>query len=280
MPLRLTEAQLQHYRNDGFAAPVRVFPPAEAAVYRAELEAHEATLGQPVSYPEKSKCHLLFDWADAIVHHPAVLDAVEDVIGPNILLFHFTLQTKEAHRGTVAVWHQDDAYFNLDPAEEVTAWVALSNANELSGCMRMIPGSHKAGIAVHADTSVDDSIIRRVQQVGGYAPQDGVLAPLKAGEMSLHHTHMVHSSGPNNSDDRRIGLTLSYIPTHVRPTGSIRPAALLVRGTDQYGYYQPETRLAHADPPEARLQAHRQAAGLYYDLSKTEVPELSATQVA
>jgi hypothetical protein len=98
--------------------------------------------------------------------------------------------------------------------------------------------------------------------------------------MSLHHTHTVHSSGPNNSDDRRIGLTLSYIPTHVRPTGSIRPTALLVRGTDKYGHFEKETRLSHADSPEARRRAHHIAAGLYYNLSKTEVPELTGANAA
>src|ERR1700753_3643780 len=139
MPLRLTETQLREYHDNGFTAPVRVFSEAEGDGYPAQAYGYEAAVGKPVDYPEKSKCHLLFNWADAIVHHPAVLDAVEDVIGPDILLFHFTLQTKEAHRASIAVWHQDDAYFNLSPAEEVTAWVALSEASELSGCMRMIP---------------------------------------------------------------------------------------------------------------------------------------------
>jgi chlorinating enzyme len=271
MPLRLTEAQVEQYREDGFTAPVRVLSPEEAATHRAELEAYEATIGKPVTYPEKSKCHLLFNWADTIVHHPAVLDAVEDVIGPDILLFHFTLQTKEAHRDTVAHWHQDDAYFHLDPPEQVTAWVALSEASELSGCMRMIPGSHKQGIANHADTSNVNSIIRRAQHVTGYGPNDGMLAPLQAGEMSLHHTHTLHASGPHNSDDRRIGLTLSYIPTYVRPTGDVRPSALLVRGTDKYGFYETETRLRRSDPPETRREAHFRAAGLYYKLSETVI---------
>src|ERR1700753_2518094 len=140
MPLRLTETQLREYHDNGFTAPVRVFSEAEGDGYPAQAYGYEAAVGKPVDYPEKSKCHLLFNWADAIVHHPAVLDAVEDVIGPDILLFHFTLPTKE-----------------------VTAWVALSEASELSGCMRMIPGSHKIGIAAHADTTAEGSIIRRVQ---------------------------------------------------------------------------------------------------------------------
>jgi non-heme Fe2+,alpha-ketoglutarate-dependent halogenase len=149
----------------------------------------------------------------------------------------------------------------------VTAWVALSEASELSGCMRMIPGSHKRGLADHFDKPNEENIIRRGQTVTGYAPHDGVAAPLRAGEMSLHHTHTLHSSGPNDSDDRRIGLTLSYVPTHVRSTLETRPAALLVRGVDRYGYCEPETRLVQELSPEARL-AHRRSTGLYNQLAR------------
>jgi len=262
MPLRLTEDQIAQYREDGFTAPVPVLTQAEVTQHRAELEAYEAQIGHPLTFPEKSKCHLLFRWADTIVHHPAVLDAVQDLIGPDLLLFHFTLQTKEAHHATFAAWHQDDAYFHLDPPEQVTAWVALSEASEQSGCMRMIPASHKLGLASHSDKPTTDNLIRRGQTVDGYGPADGVLAELKAGEMSLHHTHTLHASGPNNSDDRRIGLTLSYIPTHVRPKGPVQPAALLVRGEDRYGFYRQETRLKQPLSPKAR-EAHALATGLY-----------------
>jgi non-heme Fe2+,alpha-ketoglutarate-dependent halogenase len=267
MPLRLTESQIAQYRDDGFTAPVQVLSPDEVRRHRAALEAYEAIGGKPLTFPEKSKCHLLFAWADEIVHHPAVLDAVQDVIGPNILLFHFTLQTKEAHRPTFAEWHQDDAYFHLDPAEQVTAWVALSESSELSGCIRMIPGSHKRGLAEHFDNPSEENIIRRGQTVSGYAPNDGVAAPLRAGEMSLHHTHTLHASGPNESDDRRIGLTLSYVPTHVRPTLETMPAALLVRGVDRYQHFEPERRLVQELSPEARL-AHRRSTGLYNRLAR------------
>jgi len=254
MPLHLTEAQISQYRDNGFTAPVPVLTQAEVTHHRTELEAYEAGIGHPLTFPEKSKCHLLFGWADAIVHHPAVLDAVQDLIGPDILLFHFTLQTKEAHRATFAAWHQDDAYFHLDPPEQVTAWVALSEASEQSGCMRLIPGSHKPGLASHSDQPAADNIIRRGQTVDGYGPTDG--------EMSLHHTHTLHASGPNNSDDRRIGLTLSYIPAHVRPKGRVQPTALSVRGEDRYGFYRQETRLKRPLSPEAR-EAHAQATGVY-----------------
>lgn len=266
MPLKLTEAQLHDYGELGYAAPIPVLTPEEVARHRAELEAYEAIKGKPLTFPEKSKCHLLFAWADTLVHHPGVLDAVEDVIGPDILLFHFTLQTKEAHRATYAEWHQDDAYFRLQPAEQVTAWLALSEASALSGCMRMLPGSHKRGTVSHFDKPGEENIIRRGMTVEGLTWEDGVLAPLKAGEMSLHHTHTLHASGPNDSDDRRIGLTLSYVPTRCRPTGDVRPSALLVRGTDRYQHFEQETRLVTPLSPEAR-QAHRRATGLYTQLA-------------
>ncbi len=265
MPLRLTEAQVQQYHDDGFTAPVAVLPPGDVRRHRAALEAYEN--GKPLTFPEKSKCHLLFAWADEIVHHPVLLDAVEDVIGPDILLFHFTLQTKEARRPTFVEWHQDDAYFHLDPAEQVTAWVALSEASERSGAIRMIPGSHKRGLADHYDNPHEHNLIRRGQTIAGYGPRDGVLAPLRAGEMSLHHTHTIHASGPNDSDDRRIGLTLSYVPTRVRPTSDVTPSALLVRGTDRYGHFEAEQRLARELSPEARA-AHRHSVGLYNRLAR------------
>jgi chlorinating enzyme len=267
MPLRLTEPQIAQYHNEGFTTPIQVLSPTEVHRHRAALEAYEAIAAKPLTFPEKSKSHLLFAWADEIVHHPNVLDAVEDIIGPDILLFHFTLQTKEAHRATFAEWHQDDAYFHLDPPEQVTAWVALSDSSERSGCMRMIPGSHRRGLADHFDNPSEENIIRRGQTVSGYAPTDGIAAPLKPGEMSLHHTHTLHASGPNESDDRRIGLTLSYVPTHVRPTLETMPAALLVRGIDRYHHFEPETRLTQELSPEAR-QAHGRSTGLYNRLAR------------
>jgi ectoine hydroxylase-related dioxygenase (phytanoyl-CoA dioxygenase family) len=270
MPLRLTETQVAQYRDEGYTAPVAVLSAEEARRHRAALEAYEAIGGKPLTFPEKSKCYLLFSWADAIVHHPAVLDAVQDVIGPNILLFHFTLQTKEAHSQTFVTWHQDDAYFHLDPGEQVTAWVALSDSTAESGAIRMLPGSHKHGLIDHFDNPSEHNLIRRGQTVDGLRPEDGVLAPLKAGEMSLHHTHTLHASGANDSDDRRIGLTISYVPTHVRPTTGDKPAALLVRGVDHYEHFEKETRLVTELSPEARA-AHRRSTGLYVKLSRMPV---------
>ncbi|MBX9942974.1 MAG: phytanoyl-CoA dioxygenase family protein [Reyranella sp.] len=259
----LTPAQVDGYRRDGFAFPVPVLSAAEVRDLRADLESGEARQGHPLDFPEKSKSYLLYRWADALVHHPKVLDAVEDVIGPDILVYHSTMWIKEAHTPAYVRWHQDGAYFFLDPLEHVTAWVALSEASERAGCMRVIPGTHRLPMIDHDDKPDPHNMIKRGQGISGrFDGERGVSMPLGAGELSLHHTALVHCSPGNDGDDRRMGLGISFIPAHVRPLGPVRPSALLVRGEDRYKHFLPETRLATPMSAEAQA-AHAEAVRLF-----------------
>ena len=263
MPKKLTDAEVRQYREAGFVGPVPVLTEADVQRYRTGLESFEARSGQRLDFPERSKSYLLFDWADAVVHHPAILDAVEDLIGPDILVYHLTMHIKEP--GTVhhIIWHQDDDYFHLAPAEHVTAWVALSDANRETGCMRMVPGVHKEGLIDHTEDPKPDHLIRLGKGIHGrFAEGDGVLVPVPAGSMSLHHTHTPHCSGPNHGVDRRIGIGISYIPAHVRPTTEPHSSALLVRGEDRYGHFHREERLVASESAAAKA-AHREAYRLY-----------------
>jgi ectoine hydroxylase-related dioxygenase (phytanoyl-CoA dioxygenase family) len=250
MPKILTDEQVRTYHELGYSAGAPVLTNEEVKALRAEIEAYEARVGHPLDFPQKSKSYLLFNWADALVHHQKVLDAVEDLIGPNILVYHSTMWIKEANTPAYVLWHQDSTHFYLDPQDHVTAWVALSEASEEAGCVRVIPGSHKLGQLDHFDAPSPMNMIRRGQGVGGYAEDDGITLPLKAGEVSMHNTRTVHASGPNNSNDRRMGYGISFIPTHVKPTGPVRPSTLLVRGVDEYKHFVPERRL-RSDPAEA-----------------------------
>ena len=262
MSKRLSAAQVADYERDGFVCPVPVLSTAEAQAARAELEAWEAARGAPIDFPEKSKSYLLFDWADQLVHHPRILDAVEDLIGPDILVYHSTLFLKEAHSAAFVRWHQDSTYFYLAPHLHVTAWVALSDASEAAGCMRALPGSHRWGNFAHDDKPEPMNMIRRGQGISErFDAETGYALPLRAGEMSLHHTDLVHASGANDTDDRRIGLAISYIPARVRPTGAVQPHALRVRGRD-LGHFQPEHRLREALSEPDRLQ-HQQALAAF-----------------
>lgn len=264
MPKRLTPGQVQQYRDKGYVTPVPVLSPEEVREFRAGLEDFERRSGKTLDFPERSKTHLLFDWADKIAHHPAVLDAVEDVIGPDILLYHLTMHIKEPGTDAIIVWHQDDDYFHLSPAEHVTAWVALSDATEEAGCMRMIPGAFREGPLPHIEDPQPNHLIRRGKGIfGRFGEDDGELVPVPAGCLSLHHTHTPHCSGPNRAADRRIGVGLSYIPAHVKPLTEPVNSALLVRGVDRYGYYHKEERLASPSESAEARRAHERAYKLY-----------------
>jgi hypothetical protein len=258
MPKHLTPAQIAAYERDGFVFPVNVLSPDEVRACRGELEAWERTRGAAIDFPEKSKSYLLFAWADRLVHHPRVLDAVEDVIGPDILVYHSTLFLKEARTPAYVRWHQDSTYFYLEPHLHVTAWVALSDATVQAGCMRALSGSHRWGAFEHDDRPEPMNMIRRGQGISGrFDGQSGTPMPVLAGQMSLHHTDLVHASGPNDSDDRRIGLAISYIPAQVRPVGAVQPSALRVRGRDA-GHFVPERRLDQPLSAPA-FEQHREA---------------------
>jgi ectoine hydroxylase-related dioxygenase (phytanoyl-CoA dioxygenase family) len=162
-------------------------------------------------------------------------------------------------------WHQDSPYFYLDPHLHVTAWVALSPASVQAGCMRVLPGSHRWGAFEHDDKPDPMNMIKRGQGISGrFDHETGTFMPLHAGQMSLHHTDLVHASGSNDSSDRRLGYAISYIPAHVRPVGAVKPSALLVRGRD-HGNFLPERRLAHAWSEEDRRQ-HKEALALFRSL--------------
>jgi len=263
MPKILVQQQVDRYRSDGYAFPVPVLTPDEVRELRADLEYWEGEQGHPLDFPEKSKSYLLYRWADVLVHHPKVLDAVEDVIGPDILVYHSTMWIKEPHTPSYVRWHQDGAYFFLDPLEHVTAWVALSEASELAGCMRVIPGTHRLPMLDHDDKPDAFNMIKRGQGISErFDGEQGVSMPLKAGELSLHHTALVHCSPGNDSDDRRMGLGISFVPAHVRPLGPVQPSALLVRGEDRYGHFLLEKRLAKPMAAAARA-AHGEAVRLF-----------------
>ena len=241
----LSQKQVNQYHNSGFVSPVNVLNQDEIKQSINEIEGFEEKTGQPIDFPHKSRCHQLFSWADYLVHHPKILDAVEDIIGPNILCYHATLWVKPAKSNSFVRWHQDGTYFFLDPAKHVTAWVALTIADEKAGCMQVIPGSHKNDFFDHNDDANPDNMIPRGQGLAiDVDTEAAVSMPLQPGQMSLHHTKLFHASFNNRRDSRRIGFGISYIPTEVKDIGNTPANALLVRGKDKYNNFLPEKRLA------------------------------------
>ena len=161
----LTDAQCAAFERDGYLFPLRAFSAAEARGYRDALEAYEAGTGDAIHSNMRHKVHLLFRWADEIVHHPRILDAVEDILGPDLLCWTTNFFIKEAEDPAFVSWHQDSTYWGLEPADVVTAWVAFTDAPVESGAMKFLPGSHKLEQIAHRDTYAADNLLTRGQEI-------------------------------------------------------------------------------------------------------------------
>ncbi len=267
MPKSLSRDQIARYRAEGYLAPLRVMSAAEAGALRARLEAVEARLGGPLRGDLRHKSHLLFPFLADLVRHPAILDAVEDLIGPDILCWNSNFFIKEAATPSFVSWHQDSTYWGLSSADVVTAWVALTPSNLANGAMAVIPGSQTLDQAPHRDTFDRNNLLTRGQEIA-VAVDEAAAVPLvlDPGEMSLHHVRLVHGSPPNPSPDRRIGFAIRYIPTSLRQLEG-EDSATLVRGTDRFGHFEleprPETDLAADMLAYHRRIAERSARILY-----------------
>jgi len=272
--MHLTSQQVADFHRDGCVFPFRVMSTERAAHYRRCLETHEAVAGAPLQGNLRHKTHLLFTWADELVHHDAILDAVSDVIGPNILCWTSNFFIKEPSSPGFVSWHQDSTYWGLEPDDVVTAWVAFTDATPENGYMQFIPGTHRVEQLPHMDTFHRDNLLSRGQEISVEVDRSKAVGiDLKAGEMSLHHIKLVHGSEPNGSADRRIGFAIRYIPTHVRQT-KVRDSAQLVRGVDRFRHFDYEAR-PRADLDAGALAAHaeaveRQVKALYQGTDKQE----------
>jgi hypothetical protein len=235
MDVATQEQDLEFYRREGFLSPITLMSESEALGHRRALEAAEARLG-PMHY--KTKPYFLFSSANELGRHPKLLDAVEALIGPDILLWDSAYVIKEAGNAKKVSWHQDLTYWGLSSDQLVTAWVALSPATLESGCMQFWPGSHRNGKIAHRDTYAEDNILHRGQTVEAEIPEEALFtAALRPGQASLHHGWLMHGSGPNSSGDRRIGLTLQYLAPSVKQLFTDKEGATLVRGEDRYGHF-------------------------------------------
>jgi len=254
---RLTSGQVDAFARNGYHFPLRALSADDALVYRRRLEQSEALLGGPLRGAVRSKPHLIFTWANELIRHPTVLDAIEDILGPNLLVWSSSFFIKEAHDPSYVSWHQDSTYWGLSHPDVVTAWIALSVSIVANGCMRVIAGSHLKEQLPHQDTYAENNLLTRGQEVMvDVNAADAVDIELQPGEFSLHHVRLVHGSDPNNANYRRIGYAVRYIPTYVRQTEGPRDSATLVRGVDTHHHFDPEPAPKTDLDPDA-VELHR-----------------------
>jgi hypothetical protein len=227
----------RRYERDGYVSSVDIIDADDAARHRLAMENAEAKIG---SLHYKTKVHTILRSPLQLATMPRVLDIVERLIGPDILLYNVTYIVKEAGSKSHVSWHQDLTYWGLSHDDQVSMWLALSPATAVSGCMRMIPGSHANGRLDHEVTEDKTNVLFQGQTVPCVNESDAVMCPLEPGQASFHHGWTLHASMPNNSHDRRIGLNVQFLAAHVRQTKHDLDSAMLVRGKDRYNHFSLE----------------------------------------
>lgn len=258
------------YEKNGFYFPYDVTGEAEAAELLADLEAAEAQfagdrvrLSHLRSYPSQ----LLPSFA-ALIRHPRLLDAVSQIIGPDLLVWSCGFFIKEPSSKSYVSWHQDLNYWGLDGDREVTAWYALTPAMIENGCMRFIPGSHKKKDVPHVDSFAKDNLLTRGQEIAVEVDEaTAVNVELRAGQVSFHHGHLFHASAPNLTNSRRLGIAIRYVAPSMKQTSGDKLLVSHVAGKDEYGHFEimppPAGRLTDEDFERARRNTEMKKGILY-----------------
>ena len=236
MPNVLTDEQVGRWRRDGAIWPIDLLAPEEAAECARRFTALEDSIDGEVQARFRIKAHLPFPWLWDVIRHPRLADVAEDLLGPNVVCWGSSFFTKKAHDPRFVSWHQDTTYYGLEPPESVTAWVAFTRSDTESGCMRFIPGSHRAStVRSHDETHDPMNLLARGQTIHDIDGSTAMEMPLEPGQMSIHHNMTIHSSEPNQADYARIGFAIHMVPAEVRQVHFDGALGIRLRGEDRNG---------------------------------------------
>jgi non-heme Fe2+,alpha-ketoglutarate-dependent halogenase len=242
---KLNAEEQDFYAENGYLYPIRVFSDAETAEFRRQFDDYTAQNKDLLDkmIPRERRAvygltHLMLPWVYEIASHPKVLDAVEGAIGPNILVWGSDWFVKFARDPAFISWHQDGAYWGLNPPKVTTAWIALSPSTPENGCMQVMPGTQKMQLPQRETYALDNALSRGQEIALEVDESKAVAMTLEAGEMSLHHIGIAHGSKANSSDQPRIGIAVRYIAPEVVQKGVERQIVQLVRGKDEYGHFE------------------------------------------
>lgn len=250
---------ISDYDANGLAFPIPVLTATEVVRCRTAVDELEETLGGKPPAVELGQTHLNFSWAYELATRPSILDAVEKVLGSNLIVWSTSIFTKYPRDPGFISWHQDGTYWGLDSEKVVTAWIALSDSTVENGCMRIVPGTQREPIHPHKDTFAANNQLSRGQEIQADVDEkDAVDVVLKAGEMSLHHVNIIHGSNSNPTETKRIGYVVRFITPDVSQVGETQPV-ILARGVDDHGHFDLMKSPPSATPDEA-LAAHRETA--------------------
>ena len=269
----LNEKQLKDYEDHGFVAPIDILTLEEATKIKEEIEYIEKKWPDELIGLGRNNVHYISPIFDQVCHNSKILDAVESIVGKDILVGGTTLFIKDPDKKGFVSWHQDAKYIGFEPHNWVTAWLAITDANEENGCMRMWSGSHKEKIKKHKDTFNENNLLTRGQTVQNVPLEDTTPNILKAGQLSLHHPMIVHGSGSNKSNTRRIGFVIqSYIGTNVdQVIGKVYVQQ--ARGKDNFKYHEHTKRpseLMSKEDINIRIKANNELSKIFYNDAKKQ----------
>ena len=267
----LSSEQINQYNKDGYIAPIDVLSKDEATEVKKEIEYIEKKWPDELEGLGRNYAHLVSPVLDKVSHNSKILDAVESIIGKDILVCGTTLFIKNPDQKGFVSFHQDAKYIGLEPHNWVTGWVAITDSNEENGCMRMLKGSHKEDLKFHNQKFDENNLLTRGQTVENVPINKTTPVILKAGQLSLHHPQIVHGSGLNKSNDRRIGFAIqSYIGTNVDEVlGKIYVQQ--ARGSDTFKYHEHVRRpmeLMNENDIKTRKKANEELSKIFYSGSK------------
>lgn len=271
----LNQKQVDQYWKDGFLFPLRVLSENQAVIQRQALEQleqdkHLHPSARPLNDYIRVHSDCVIPFAAKLAMNPVVLDMVQSIIGPDIMIWGAEFFIKEAHSPQLISMHQDLTYWGFgETSNQVTAWIALSASTVESGCMDLVRGSHKNPILPHTDTHAKDNMLSRGQEVSvDVKEEDRTHIVLQPGEMSLHHGQAIHGSHPNQSNDRRIGFAIRYISPDAQNKAKHREYAILARGVDR------SQAFIHYAPPVALFAP--ESLTLYDEIRTAQARSLAA----
>jgi len=240
------------YERDGVLFPLPLLPADQAALALAKVEELMLRVGQRY---RMGNLHLYFPWMLGLASHPALLDMVEALLGPDLLIAGSVLLNKPPHDPAFASWHQDNTYATFS----LSAWIALSDSHEENGCMRVVPGTQVNGPLPHVvSTDAHNMLARGPQLAAVVDKRAAVSVSLKAGEFSLHHPAIIHGSGPNGSGLGRTGFVVRFATPRI---AGAKNRVVRVRGRANCSHL-PLMSMAPPDDLEEGIRAWEQGARL------------------
>ncbi len=246
------------YRENGYYFPLNVLDPGKARDYSRRIrEIAESDLAPRLgNRGQLNQLHVVCPFVNDIIRNPLILETVASILGPNLMVWGTSVFIKPPRSASYVSWHQDLTYWGLSNDQEIAVWLALGPANRHNGSMKFLPGSHLSGLKPHHDTADGDNLLTRGQRADFDVDESqAVHVELEPGQASLHHGHLLHASGPNNTDQPRLGLVINYITPEVSQTLVDTDFAMLVCGKDTHRHFT-DIPIPGADFDEPGLAMH------------------------